>query len=234
MQRITIASHQIQADRLALTSDQQHYLCRVLRLAAGDQFQAIDGQGALYLAMLQTAGAKILAQPQTLRRELPVPVNLILGIPKSGLDDVIRACTELGVSNFYPVTSDRTIPKPSHHKQQRWQKIAQEATEQCERIIVPIVHEPQPWKTLRPQLTGQKFICIARETSSHLANCPLTADPIFMAIGPEGGWTEQELEQSIAQGWQPVSLGSRILRAVTAPITAISIVGSILESSANI
>jgi 16S rRNA (uracil1498-N3)-methyltransferase len=230
--RITIGLHQIQTGQLILTSDQQHYLSRVLRLTAGGKFQAIDGQGAIYSAQLQTSGAKILEQLELSSGELPIPVNLILAIPKNGLDDVIRACTELGVTAIYPVTSDRTIPKPGHHKQQRWQKIAQEAAEQCERLIIPVIHELRPWREILPDSTDQKLLCVARGAAPHLLECPLANISLWIAIGPEGGWTEREQELAISQGWQAVSLGSRILRSITAPIVVMSIVSSLLEVSA--
>lgn len=161
--------------------------------------------------------------------ELAVPVNLVLAIPKNGLDDVIRACTELGVQAIYPVTSDRTIPKPGSPKQQRWQKIAQEAAEQCERLMIPVIHDLQPWPQILPPPTDQKFIGVARGAPPHLMNCQLATAPIWVSIGPEGGWTDRELAQAISQDWQPVSLGSRILRSITAPVVAMSIVSSLLE-----
>jgi 16S rRNA (uracil1498-N3)-methyltransferase len=233
LQRITIDPRQIQADQLTLTTDQQHYLVRVMRLVAGGQFQVIDGQGAIYLATLHNTGATILEKLDLWDGELPVPVNLVLAIPKNGLDDVIRACTELGVQAIYPVTSDRTIPKPASHKQQRWQKIAQEAAEQCERLIIPVIHDLQPWSQIFPPPTDQKFIGVARDNPPHLMRCTLAKAPIWVVIGPEGGWTDRELTQAISQDWQPVSLGSRILRSITAPIVAMSIIGSILESQAS-
>ncbi len=230
MQRITITLLQIQSDQLTLTQEQQHYLSRVLRLVPGDKFQAIDGQGKIYLAILQTMGAQVFEQLDIASHELPVKINLVLAIPKHGLDDVIRACTELGVTAIYPVISDRTIPKPSNSKQQRWQQIAQEATEQCERLMMPIIHAPQPWAQILPPATDQKLICAARGKSLHLCKCEIGATPLWIAIGPEGGWTDRELAQSLHQGWRTVSLGARILRAITAPMVAMSIVSSLLES----
>ncbi len=230
MQRITIASHQIQANQLALTNEQQHYLGRVLRLAPGGQFLAIDGQGSIYLATLHTTGASIVKQLDISSRELPIAVSLVLAIPKNGLDEVIRACTELGVKEIYPVTSARTMPNPSSLKQQRWQKIAQEAAEQSERLLVPTVHDLQPWSQIQPPLTDQKFIGAAREKAPHLIKCHISAVPLWIAIGPEGGWTDQELERAVSQGWLAVSFGARILRSITAPIVAMSIVSSRLES----
>ncbi len=193
----------------------------------------MDGRGAIYLAQLQTNGATILEQLNLNSGELPISVNLVIAIPKNGLDDVIRACTELGAQQIYPVTSDRTIPKPGHHKQQRWQKIAQEAAEQCERLIIPVIHELQPWQEICPDAADQKLLCVTRNPAPHLLKFPLATTTLWMAIGPEGGWTEREQELAIDQGWQAISLGSRILKSITAPIVAMSIVSSLLEVSAT-
>jgi 16S rRNA (uracil1498-N3)-methyltransferase len=162
MQRLTIAPAQLQGQNLLLTKEQRHYLQRVLRLQDGSQFQAIDGTGALYLAELLLPDARIINRLSGSDPELAVAVTLILALPKgNGLDDVIRACTELGVHEIYPVTSDRTIPQPSSHKQQRWVKIAQEAAEQSERLLIPTIQEVRPWSQVMPILTGQRLICAA-------------------------------------------------------------------------
>jgi 16S rRNA (uracil1498-N3)-methyltransferase len=235
MQRLTIDPAQLQGQNLLLTKEQRHYLQRVLRLQDGSEFQAIDGTGTLYLAEVRLPDAQIIAQISGLNTELSVVVTLVIAIPKgNGIDDVIRACTELGVREIYPVTSDRTIPQPSSQKQQRWVKIAQEAAEQSERLFVPFIQEVQPWSQVMPILRGQRLICEARGESPHLLSSIGSSIPLSIAIGPEGGWTEDELNQSIEQGWQPVSLGRRILRSITAPITVMSMVSGFMESAPTI
>ncbi len=230
MQRITIDPQQLQGNQLALTAPQLHYLQRVMRLQTGAKFQAIDGAGTLFLVELSAEYGRILEQSVPTGIELPVAVSLIVAVPKIGLDDVVRACTELGVSEIYPVTSDRTIVQPSEQKRRRWMEIAKESTEQSERLIVPTIHPVQSWKTVMVQITGQRKICTARGDSQHLMNCLDRQDSISIAIGPEGGWTDRELQQSIDLGWQPVSLGQRVLRTITAPLAAMSIVSGFLES----
>jgi 16S rRNA (uracil1498-N3)-methyltransferase len=229
LQRITIDPQQLQANQIALTAAQLHYLQRVMRLQTGAKFQAIDGSGTLYLVELSSDSGQILEKSVPTGIELPVGVSLIVAVPKIGLDDVVRACTELGVSEIYPVTSDRTIVQPSEQKRRRWLEIAKEATEQSERLIVPTIHPVQSWKTVMVQITGQRKICAARGDAPHLmSNLDLQAS-VSIAIGPEGGWTDRELQQSIDLGWQPVSLGDRILRTITAPLAAMSMIGGLLE-----
>jgi 16S rRNA (uracil1498-N3)-methyltransferase len=230
LQRLTIAPAQIHFPVLELTADQQHYLRRVLRLQIGDRFLANDGRGAAYLAELRTDTAQILETVTLENRELALPVHAAIALPKGhGFDDLVRACTELGVSHIHPVLSDHTIPSPSASRQQRWVKIAQEAAEQCERAILPQIQEISPWAAIAAQAQGQKKFCVTRQSAPHLGNSLGNQEEIWIAIGPEGGWSDRENQQALELGWEMVSLGPRILRTITAPIAALAIVGSYLD-----
>lgn len=239
MQRIAIAPSQIQQGQILLTPQQQHYLGRVLRLRTGERFIAMDGMGQWWLAQLEGDNAQLL-EPMVVQTELRATITLILALPKgNAFDDVVRCCTELGVSIIAPVLSDRTLLKPSPQKLERWQRIAQEAAEQSERSFVPTILEPVSFSTALSSANDGQYICVARGNSPHLRDClqnkgHLTNDTgqrtIAIAVGPEGGWTQKEVEYAIDAGFQPVSLGRRILRAVTAPIVALSIVAAELES----
>jgi 16S rRNA (uracil1498-N3)-methyltransferase len=232
LQRLVIAPAQLSPPQIVLNANQQHYLSRVLRLRSGDHFIAMDGQGNGWLAELQSDQAKILEKIDA-RSELPISVTLILALPKgNGFDDVVRQVTELGVSCIAPVISDRTLLNPSPHKLERWRRIAQEAAEQSERQIVPTILEPIPFRDrLSKNSNDRRFICLARGSSAHLLDVLLEQkfSEITLAIGPEGGWTDPEVEQAIAANYQPISLGRRILRAVTAPITALSLIAGAVE-----
>ena len=237
MQRITITPSQIDQGKITLTTEQHHYLTRVIRLPPGGQFQAIDGIGNLYLAEIATDTAQIIQLVTTDSRELTQPLTLICALPKgNNFDDLVRACTELGVTSILPALSDRTLLQPSPQKLQRWRKIAQEATEQSERTNIPIIAEPQSIQAIFAATTNSShnYICEARGELPHLLTClqatPIT-QPIILAIGPEGGWTDQELHLAIQSGFQPVSLGKRVLRTITAPIVALSIVIAVIEQT---
>ncbi|WP_310423857.1 16S rRNA (uracil(1498)-N(3))-methyltransferase [Chamaesiphon sp. VAR_48_metabat_135_sub] len=236
MQRITITPSQIQDRQISLTVEQHHYLTRVIRLHSGSQFQAIDGTGQLYLAEITAGNAQILQISSTIDREFSQPITLICALPKgNNFDDLVRACTELGVTSIFPAISDRTLLNPSPQKLLRWRKIAQEATEQSERIVCPIIAEPQPLKTIFSQMTdcNSKYLCHSRGDRPHLLTClqsrQLANSPITIAIGPEGGWTDAEIEMAIEYKFQLVSLGRHILRTITAPIVALSIVTATIE-----
>ncbi|MEA5570913.1 16S rRNA (uracil(1498)-N(3))-methyltransferase [Calothrix sp. UHCC 0171] len=235
LQRIVISPEQLQEQKISLTPEQLHYLVRVLRSHDGDKFIAIDGTGNWWLTQLQGESG-IVIELLDVNTELPIAVSLLLALPKgNGFDDVIRACTELGVTNIVPMLSDRTLLKPSPQKLERWRKIAIEAAEQSERTMIPTILEPMSfYSALSSFPSTQKYICEGRGNHSHLLSYLqkpgiITNDQIIIAIGPEGGWTEAELELAITGGYQPVSLGKRILRAITAPIVALSLISAACE-----
>ena len=231
LQRIAIAPFQIQANLITLTKEQLHYLVRVLRLRPGDRFIAMDGQGKWWLAQLEAEQAQIL-ETLTVDTELPISITLMVALPKgNGFDEIVRYCTELGVTCIAPVLSDRTLLNPSPQKLQRWRRIAAEAAEQSERSFVPTILEPVALMTAITASTATHcYICEGRGDYPHLNNV-MTSDTaeIVIATGPEGGWTNKEIEQAIASGFQPVSLGRRILRAVTAPVVALTLISATYE-----
>ncbi len=237
MQRIAILPTQIHNNSLDLNAEQYHYLTRVIRLHNGSRFHAIDGTGKLYIAELTGDTAQIIAVESEYlsQTELPQPVTLICALPKgNNFDDIVRACTELGVTEIIPALSDRTLLQPSLQKLHRWRKIAQESTEQSERTLVPTIAEPQSLQGIFDRLTApsHKYLCEARGAHPHLLTCLQTnADPqpIILAIGPEGGWTDAELALALQHDFQLVSLGKQILRTITAPIVALSLVAAILQ-----
>ncbi|MEO1132185.1 MAG: 16S rRNA (uracil(1498)-N(3))-methyltransferase [Cyanobacteria bacterium J06639_1] len=219
----------------ALAKDQIHYLQRVRRLRPGDEFLAFDGSGALWQLQWQDGRAIAIAELIPTPRELPIPFTLVMGIPKHGFDEVIRQATELGVARIAPVLSARTIVKPSASKVERWRAIAREAAEQCERVFVPEISSPQPWTERIGQLPGTNLMAVARADGLSLARAIATRQPqtasLAIAIGPEGGWTEEEITLAQHSDWVAVSLGSRVLRAVTAATFALSVAASALEDS---
>lgn len=243
LQRLAIAPSQRVDDQITLTAEQQHYLSRVLRLRSGDRFIALNEQSGWWLAELGSdlTIAKCL-EPIPVQNELPVAITLLIAMPKSGMDDVVRQATELGVAVIVPVRSERALLNPSAQKVERWRRIAQEAAEQSERQVIPTVYDPLPWSEAIAQGTATasaRFICVARNGTNALLH-QLTAQaihpepPVVLAVGPEGGWTPAEVEMAIAAGFQSVSLGARVLRAVTAPIAALAIIAAVFEDPAQL
>jgi 16S rRNA (uracil1498-N3)-methyltransferase len=266
VQRITISADQQQGSSLiTLRGDQVHYLMRVLRLKVGDRFIAQTGQGQQWLAALseQAHQAQILEALAPNLQPSP-PLRLIAALPKgNSFDQVVRQTTELGVTHIYPVITERTLLKPKGNKLERWRRIAQEASEQSERITVPEIFDPADFISFIKQTSWEggsagiptdlsadqrdddelRYLCAARAQSPHLLAHLLTHQPneqpsqltcahlpsVILAVGPEGGWTPNEITVATAHGYKVVSLGGAILRAVTAPITALSLVAAARE-----
>ncbi len=239
-QRLVIDPNQKQNQLVTFTKPQQHYLYRVLRLQAGDQVIVLDGQGGNWLVAITGVGevAGEILEPWEVDNELPTKVTLMAALPKNGFDEVVYQATELGVRRVIPIISDRTLLRPSPNKIQRWRAIAQEATEQSERRIVPQILDPLTFKASL-DLTANlkhKYICTPRQNAPYLANLLPEADllpelaELAILTGCEGGFTEQEAEEAIAYNFQSVSLGKRILRAVTAPLVALALITSKLNS----
>lgn len=256
LQRIAIAPKQIQDEFLILTAEQQHYLGRVLRLKQGDRFIIIAAQGQWWIVELIVNLPSVSPQGKLIEQvliqtELSLEIILIVALPKGdGFEEIVRCCTELGVTQFIPVISQRTVLKPSVQKVERWRRIAAEAAEQSERQIVPTIFDPVSFKQglllsidslIQGELSNFKtkkkyqYICESRGNYQHFMVELISVtsreipDKIIIATGPEGGWTEAEIQDAIAIGFQPISLGKRILRAVTAPIVAVSQLVGMIE-----
>lgn len=231
-QRLTIHPRQIQGQQVQLTPGQSHYLGRVLRLSAGDEFIAMDGQGHWWRAQLLTPTTAQLGEPLPVWRELPAPIALLMGIPKGdGMDQVVRQATELGVRQIWPLITERTQVHPGSGRIERWRRIATEAAEQSWRQWIPEVFPAQPLVTAVTQVGAMpKLVCDPAPERPHMVTL-LPPEPAALAIliGPEGGWSPAEMAWLQDQGAQVVSLGRRVLRTVTAPVVALALIGASWE-----
>jgi 16S rRNA (uracil1498-N3)-methyltransferase len=239
LQRLIITNEQRSGQCIQLSESQQHYLNRVLRLRSGDRFIAMDGEGWWLAVLLSDSSTAEVLEAVSVETELPVAITLLMALPKSGMDDVVRQATEIGVQRIVPILSQRTVLKPSSQKLERWQRIAQEASEQSERQIVPNILPPHSWSDALQTWNSALepcYLCEARGSYPHLLTRLLPdrpSDSLTLAIGPEGGWTDSEIAEAIRAGYQPVSLGTRILRAVTAPVVALSLLAAVIETQAS-
>jgi 16S rRNA (uracil1498-N3)-methyltransferase len=238
--RLVINPKQIDSNLIKLNDEQRHYLRRVVRLNDGDVFIAMDGMGNNWKVQLNMSNG-LIVESLVENKELPIKISLMVALPKgNGFEDIVRCTTELGVHRIIPIISDRTLLKPSNNKLERWRKIVKEAAEQSERQIVPDIVSPlsveEAFKSFE-ETNILKYIAFARSQTSHLQSyleqdlSVCNPSDIVIATGCEGGWTEKELQIANQYKFQEVSLGKRILRAVTAPIMVMSVVASTLEVS---
>ena len=221
-------------------------LTHVLRMQPGDSLVLLNGDGYEYLTRVQSvddeyaAGTVQAAEPAA--GEPQVEVTLYQCVLKSDkMEWVLQKGTELGIARFIPVISERTIVRPAEklvRKYDRWRAILREAAEQSHRGRIPEIANPLPWPSAVESAGSPGAVRYlpweAAEDAPSLAvaaSAPVGAAngrKISLLIGPEGGITGEEVKQAIANGWQVVTLGPRILRAETAALCATSVLMSAL------
>ncbi|MGQ9733416.1 MAG: RsmE family RNA methyltransferase [Candidatus Zipacnadales bacterium] len=235
MRRVFIPKEALKADRVTLKGPQAHYLRSVLRLKRGSRFAAVlptgeEREATLLEVSEDTVDAGL--GPRIERQADPATdIRIRPALIKARkLDLIIRACTELGVSEISPVLCERSVPRLEprdvSHKLERWTKIALEAARQCGRAQPPRVRAPIPFGNALEEishLSGKSLILIP--PTNQFALCASTvltpeAEPVTLLIGPEGGFSGAEIDEALRSGVQPISLGRRILRAETAAIIA--------------
>jgi 16S rRNA (uracil1498-N3)-methyltransferase len=240
VRRVFVPDGEETGGRVVLTGDEAHYLLRVLRLRPGDRFRAVTRAGAEHVATIASVTADaveaLLGEKVPARADPSAHVRLYVGLPKwTKLEMLLQKCTELGVSVVQPVVCRRSIPRPEQrdigHKLIRWQRIAEGAARQSERTAAPHVQAPVDLAVALADaeaLGGTRLVLTPWADSADEPGCRLIAagarGPVSLLTGPEGGLAPEEVDEAIAAGFRPVSLGPRVLRAETAAIVACALV----------
>lgn len=203
---------------------------QVLRLQPGDALTLFDGRGGEYEAAIDHMGRSDVRVRVGAHRpvecEAPAAVHLAVGMPANErMDWLVEKATELGAASIQPLLAERSVLRlageRAQKKQAHWQGVAIAACEQCGRNRVPAVHAVQP---LREWLRGAAPGLVLSLAAGAQALRPRAQDaPITLLSGPEGGLSPAEEEAALAAGWQPVTLGPRVLRAETAPLAALAL-----------
>jgi 16S rRNA (uracil1498-N3)-methyltransferase len=229
---------EVSGDRAALVGQHADHLIRVLRARVGEEFDIATGQSVRRgrISLLKDnrvefeLGEAIPAAPM-------VEITLVLSIFKfDRMEWAIEKCTELGVWRIVPLISRRTdshLAAASARRVERWQRIARQAAEQSRRTSPPEITPPIRL-TEALHFPGSLRIILAESEEETLLRDVLKPEAanngIVLAIGPEGGWTEEELQALQEAGWISASLGNTILRAETAAIAAIAVTVSAVSS----
>ena len=226
MERFFVESDAIQRNTATITGEDVAHITRVLRLKAGDEIRICDGQGREYAARLtmlqkQEVQAALLEQV-AIHTEPAHTVTLYQGLPKTGkMEVIIQKCVELGISAIVPLVTERCVVKPGadfEKKRVRYQRVAYEAAKQSGRGIIPAV---RPLITFTQLPYGAHDLVLHAYEEEHARTLKQAlqgakARDIAILIGPEGGFTKEEVELSMHSGAKTVTLGSRILRTETA------------------
>lgn len=245
MRRFFVEEKDIKGNQVTIKGNEARHIAQVLRLKEKDRMKVFTGEGREYLTEIIQVGKKevignILKEIE-LNTEPSVSITLIQGLPKKDkMDFIVQKATELGVKKVIPVFTQRTIVKLDREKarprQIRWQRIAKEAAKQSGRAVVPKVDEITTFIQSLDIINkeGLNLIPWEEEESTSLKEVlrPITAgtrqsrvgSPITVFIGPEGGFTPEEVGAAKERGAVPVSLGPRLLRTETAAMATLAMI----------
>jgi 16S rRNA (uracil1498-N3)-methyltransferase len=206
---------------LALTHDEQHH-AHVVRVRDGEEVEVFNGRGASFVAKYTADGLQIAgAAPD---REARMAIHLAMSIINlDKFDVVLQKATELGVRSIIPLVTDRVEIRAERYrgKAERWRKIVFEAVKQSGRSVIPVVEEPQPIDEIVKR-DGAKIVF---DADAGIEPQQLV-DTATLFIGPEGGWSERELQLAREHGCAFERLGIRRLRAETAAIVATALIAA--------
>ncbi len=228
---------EVSGDRAALVGAHADHLARVLRVRVGQEFEVVAEGRVRHARVAQVTSERV---DFDLLADVPagsVPhIELLIAIFKfDRFEWAVEKATELGVNRVVPLITRRTdahLASAAVKRVERWRRIAQEAAEQSRRNSPPDIAEPVKLKQAMASASGSKIVLAESETGTTLKQAlAQAAPPVSLAIGPEGGWTADELKAFTDSGWISASLGSTILRVETAAIAAVAIAVSELTES---
>lgn len=235
MQRYFIEDHQLKPNMITIVGDDVHHIRRVMRYQEGTPLICVDGKGHDYLVEIAkitdaAVHCKIIKVMPS-KGETKLQIALAQALPKGDKWEwILQKGTELGVAQFYPFLSERTVVKIHSEKVDkklsRWQRIVKEAAEQAERGIIPKVHHPVKWDSLLSIIQQWENVWIAYERGGKPFRSCLEQQKedqqALLIVGPEGGFSPNEIEEAVQAGAEPVTLGPRILRTETAAVVGLS------------
>jgi 16S rRNA (uracil1498-N3)-methyltransferase len=217
--------------RIVLPEHAAHHAHEVLRLRPGDSVHVFDGRGIEFEAIMDVVHRKevavLLGASVTPRPESPLRVTLAVAPLKGDrMELVIQKAVELGVTEIRAVVTIRTDaaarPALRGSRQERWEKVASGAAEQCGRAVVPDVLPTTTLDELLPApFDGRRLIFLETPGVPGLPREPAPAS-VLLLIGPPGGFEEREVEAARAAAFEPASLGPRVLRTETAAVAALT------------
>ncbi len=232
MHTFYVPSIRINEDIATITSSEQHHLCNVLRGKLGDTIRVIDGKGSVCIAKIYRIGAESsdvkIINREFCRRHTP-SLTLFQGVPKSDkMELILQKTTELGVTQIVPMSTERSLQKPSENRFERWHRIVLSATKQCKRAWLPELHKVQEFNECLNMIQkyARSLIFWENERQQHIKAVlgeKTKEESIAFLVGPEGGFTDKEVNAAVEKGCIPVKIGSNILRTETAAIAGITI-----------
>lgn len=219
-------------ESFTLNGEEAHHIVRVLRYRPGDKLSISDGKNMESIAVIETTDTKTsqiklrVLEKNKIENKNPF-ITLLQALPKRDkFDFILQKNTEIGVSRFIPVVTERTVVELSkervRRRQKRWQKIVKEAAKQCMGMQIPKIEDILSFKESLDEINKHHLTLIPWEEEWQtslkqvLKHTKKSITKIAVYIGPEGGFSRKEVLNAIERGAVPVDLGSRILRTETA------------------
>ena len=231
-----------EASQITLTGDRAHYLRHVMRLDIGDPILLFNERDGEWLATLAEASKRAVILSVAARRRPPRPEPgpwlLFAPVKRAATDLILVKAVELGVERIQPILTRRGIAE--RVKEERLTALAIEAAEQCERLSLPSLAEIAPFESVLATWPGDRRLFIADEAGARLNATAIPSavqgaaawrrgQPWALAIGPEGGWAEGELDALRDSAFvTPIALGPRVLRAETAALAGLAVLQALL------
>ncbi len=227
--------------RVVLAGPEAHHLIHVMRAAPGLRVVLFDGRGGEFPATVQEirrSEAILIADArENIDRELPFELTLAVALPKGDRQKwLIEKAVELGITQIIPLKTQRGVAQPVEQALARLRRSVIEASKQCGRNRLMQITEPQSWPELIQTSVDIPCRLIAHPSSASAGSSSSapgdvfpkfsTSNHVLAAIGPEGGFTDDEVTMAVDAGWQTVDLGPRILRIETAALALAVIVVS--------
>lgn len=244
MYRFYVEPSQRSENTIEITGEDVNHIKNVLRMKNGEQLVLCDGAGTDWLCELAGTRERNLVahilEERTSETELPVRLVLFQGLPKKDkMELIIQKAVELGAAEIVPVVTKRTVVKADEGKSEkklgRWQTISESAAKQSGRGVIPRIAPICTWKEALAQMKNLEYNTVLYENArgmqptAEFIKAAAEKKSIGIFVGPEGGFTEEEVEMVVKQGAEKLSLGKRILRTETAGLAMLSMLMLAIE-----
>ena len=239
-ERFYLAPQDIRGDEGVLRGKEAHHAVRVMRVKVGEPLTLFDGNGHEYQGRIrEILKGKVAVLLEECVSEDPqgIAVTVACALPKRlRMETIVEKLTELRVKAILPIFAERTVPRIRREEEakkiSRLQRIAAEAAKQCGASRLPEISKFFSFSEALALAPAYDLALFLDPEGSPLREClkGKTAKRVLMAVGPEGGWSPNELGEARQAGWAPVSLGKSLLKVDTASLAAVSILHYALDS----
>ncbi len=232
MPRFPIAENQANNDEAFISGTDYKHIVKVLRLKPGDKITLFDSSSRQYYCKIREISKRDVVvdieRTEQANTESPIEITLLQGLPKGDkMDYIIEKATELGVTRIVPVITQRAQIRERDRKK-RWDRIALEASKQCGRTKPAIIENTLDFEEAINLYSKKELATILHvnyevSAKSYIKNSLQAPQSIVLFVGPEGGFTDNEVLLGNKMGFMSLGLGPRVLRTETASIAVLSV-----------